>query len=75
MVIREESGKIAATSMATHDHTWLKPFCGEVGWTAGDPAHAGKGSGETAVSAVLTGLQRERLLDVFYNFIPHLEGI
>jgi len=53
MAIHEESSEIVATAMALHDHTWLFPFCGEVGWLAGNPAHAGKGLG-MAVSAAVT---------------------
>ena len=53
MVVTEASDLIVATAMATHDHTWLRPFSGEVGWVAGDPAHKGRGLG-TAVVAVVT---------------------
>ena len=52
MAIHEESDQIVATCMATHDHTWHTPFCGEVGWTAAHPAHTGKGLGTAVVSAV-----------------------
>jgi mycothiol synthase len=38
--------------MATHDHTWVRPFSGEVGWVAGDPAHKGRGLGTAVVAAV-----------------------
>lgn len=52
MAVHEESDEIVATSMATHDHTWHTPFCGEVGWTATHPAHTGKGLGTVVISAV-----------------------
>lgn len=64
MVIDKESGAIVASSMATHDHTWLKPFCGEVGWTVTDPAHRGKGLGTAVVSAVT-----RRFIDAGYRNI------
>ena len=50
--------------MALHDHTAWHPFGGELGWVAGDPAHAGKGLGR-AVSAAVTA----RLLDAGYRNI------
>lgn len=53
MVEEESSGAIVATSMATHDPTWQIPFCGEVGWTAADPAHSGRGLGTAVVHAVV----------------------
>lgn len=43
MITREKDDKIVASSMATHDRTWIMPFAGEVGWTLTDPAHTGKG--------------------------------
>jgi len=52
MAVHEESSEIAATAMALHDHTWLHPFCGELGWVAGDPAHAGQGLGLAVCAAV-----------------------
>ncbi len=48
-----DNGEIIGTSMATHDHTWIEPFCGEVGWTAVHPRHQGKGLGSVVVAAVL----------------------
>ncbi len=64
MAVHEESNEIVATAMALHDHTWLHPFCGELGWLAGDPAHAGKGLG-MAVSAAVTA----RFIDAGYRHI------
>jgi mycothiol synthase len=52
MAIHEESDEIVSTCMATHDHTWQMPFCGEVGWTATHPAHTDQGLGTAVVSAV-----------------------
>lgn len=51
--VEQTSGEIVATCMATHDHTWQVPFCGEVGWTAAHPEHQGKGLGTAVVSAVV----------------------
>jgi mycothiol synthase len=64
MVVYAASGELVATAMALHDHTWLYPFCGEVGWVAGDPAHAGQGLG-MAVSAAVTA----RFMDAGYRNI------
>lgn len=52
MAVHIASQTIVATAMATHDHTWRRPFCGEVGWVAADPAHIGKGLGQALVAAV-----------------------
>ena len=52
MVVTEAEDLIVATAMATHDPTWLRPFSGEVGWVAGDPAHRGCGLGTAVVAAV-----------------------
>ena len=52
MATSDATGEIVASSMATHDHTWIKPFCGEVGWTVAHPAHRGKGLGTAVVAAV-----------------------
>lgn len=64
MIITEKEKEIAASSMATHDHTWIQPFCGEVGWTVTDPDHTGKGLGTALVSAVTA-----RFLDAGYRTI------
>jgi len=64
MITHEVSGEIVATAMATHDHTWKFPFCGEVGWVAADPAHAGRGLGLAVVAAVTV-----RFIDVGYQHI------
>ncbi len=50
--IDDASGEIVAAAMALHNHTADHPFGGEVGWVAGDPAHAGKGLGMAVVAAV-----------------------
>ena len=54
MAVHDQSGDMVATAMALHDHSDLHPFGGELGWVAGDPAHAGKGLG-MAVCAAVTG--------------------
>ena len=51
MAIHEESSEIVATAMALRSDVY--PSGGELGWLAGDPAHAGKGLG-MAVSAAVT---------------------
>ena len=52
MVVTEDTDLIVASAMATHDPTWVRPFAGEVGWVAGDPAHKGRGLGTAVVAAV-----------------------
>jgi mycothiol synthase len=64
MAVHVESGEIVATAMGLHDHTELHPFGGELGWVAGDPAHAGQGLG-MAVCAAVTA----RLIDAGYRNI------
>lgn len=64
MAVHRESGDIVATAMALHDPTWSQPFCGELGWLAGDPAHAGRGLGR-AVSAAVTA----RFIEIGYSHI------
>jgi mycothiol synthase len=64
MVVHQASGEIVTTAMATHDPTWVVPFCGEVGWVAGDPAHAGKGLGRAVCAAVTA-----RFIEVGYRHI------
>ena len=51
MAVQTKSDQIVATAMATHDPTWLHPFCAELGWVATDPAHTGKGLGTAVVAA------------------------
>ena len=52
MIVEEGNEQIVATAMALHDPTWIRPFCGELGWVAADPAHKGQGLGTAVVSAV-----------------------
>ncbi len=59
MVIHEEAGlegqgEIVASAMALRSQTKTPPFEGELGWLAGDPAHAGKGLGRAVSAAVTT---------------------
>ncbi len=51
VIQHEESAKLAATSMATHNPEPLHPFGGELGWVAGDPAFAGRGLGAATCAA------------------------
>jgi mycothiol synthase len=53
MAVHEASGEIVATAMALHNYSGLQPCQGNMGWLAGDPAHAGHGLG-SAVSAAAT---------------------
>lgn len=64
IVVTEDSDLIVASAMATHDHTWKRPFSGEVGWVAGDPAHKGLGLGTAVVAAVTA-----RFIEVGYPSI------
>ena len=53
MAVHEASGEIVATAMAFHNYSGSQPFQGNIGWLAGDPAHARHGLG-SAVSAAAT---------------------
>jgi mycothiol synthase len=64
MAVHKASNQIVATAMGLHDHSDLHPFGGELGWVAGDPAHAGKGLG-MAVCAAVTA----RLIEAGYRNI------
>jgi mycothiol synthase len=64
MAVHAGSGEIAASCMALHDHTWLRPFCGELGWLACDPAHRGQGLG-LALAAAVT----RRFIQIGYRHI------
>lgn len=52
LAVHEESNQIVASAMALHSHSELHPFGGELGWLAGDPAHAGRGLGLAVCAAV-----------------------
>lgn len=62
--VHQASDQIVASAMCLHSHSTLHPFGGELGWLAGDPAHAGKGLGRV-VSAAVT----RRFLDAGYTDI------
>lgn len=64
MLVDQHSGEIIGTCMATHDHTWQQPFCGEVGWRAVHPARQGDGLGAVVAAAVV-----ERFLQAGYACI------
>lgn len=64
MAVHSGSGTLAASAMGLHDDTDLHPGGGELGWVAGNPAHAGHGLG-LAVSAAVTA----RLLELDYRNI------
>ena len=58
------SDEIVASAMCLHSHSTLHPFGGELGWLAGDPAHAGKGLGRAVCAAVTA-----RFIDAGYTDI------
>jgi mycothiol synthase len=58
MLVDQHSGEIIGTSMATHDHTWPQPFCGEVGWTAVHPRRQGERLGAIVVATVVERFQQ-----------------
>jgi mycothiol synthase len=62
--VHAASDQIVATAMSVHDHQDWHPFGGELGWVAGDPAHAGRGLGKAVVGAVTA-----RLLGMGYRNI------
>lgn len=47
------TGKLVATTMATHNPSDQHPYGGELGWVAADPGHLGKRLGEAACAAVI----------------------
>lgn len=51
--VLEGQGETVATAMALHSQTKAPSFEGELGWLAGDPAHAGRGLA-IAVCAAIT---------------------
>ncbi len=59
------SAKIVATAMATHNATEQHPFGGELGWVAGDPAHAGKGLGLAVCAAVTARFLRAGYRNIY----------
>ncbi len=62
MVIYEESGEIVTSAMALQSNVY--PSGGELGWLAGDPAHAGKGLGLAVSAAVIARFIEEDLCDI-----------
>jgi mycothiol synthase len=64
MLVDNTSGEMIGSCMATHDHTWQVPFCGEVGWTVVHPDHQGRGLGKVVIGAVV-----HRFLKAGYRII------
>jgi mycothiol synthase len=64
VVVHVESGQIVATAMALQGYSAEYPLGGQVGWVAGDPAHAGLGLGLAVCAAVTV-----RLIDAGYTQI------
>ncbi|MDD4889464.1 MAG: GNAT family N-acetyltransferase [Phycisphaerae bacterium] len=56
VVVHQPTGKLVATSMATHRPRPLHPGGGEVGWIAADPDHKGKGLGVAVTAAAVSRL-------------------
>jgi mycothiol synthase len=52
LFVVDGDGEPAVTAMACHNPAPLHPFGGELGWVAGDPAHAGRGLGLAVCAAV-----------------------
>jgi len=53
VITYEPEELIVATAIASHNPTPLHPYGGELGWVAGDPAHAGRGLGRAVCGAVV----------------------
>ena len=62
MAIHEESNEIVASCMALRSQVY--PSGGELGWLAGNPAHAGKGLGMAVSAAVTAWLIHEGYRDI-----------
>jgi mycothiol synthase len=62
MAIHEGSGEIVASAMALQSDVY--PSGGELGWLAGDPAHAGKGIGLAVSAAVIVRFIEEGFLKI-----------
>jgi mycothiol synthase len=58
------SGRIVASAMGIHDPAGPNPRGSELGWVAGDPAHAGRGLGRAVCAAVT-----KRLIESGYRDI------
>jgi mycothiol synthase len=58
------TARLVTTAMAEHHTTPLHPYGGELGWVAGDPAHAHRGLGRAVCGAVV-----RRLLSAGYRRI------
>jgi mycothiol synthase len=64
MLIHDLTEKIVCTAMALHNYKEIYPFCGELGWLAGDPEHSRKRLGAAASAAVV-----RRLINAGYRKI------
>jgi GNAT superfamily N-acetyltransferase len=63
MAIEESSGRVVGTAMALHNYTGKRPFSGDIGWVAVDPAHRGRGLGKLLVAGVTWRLAGAGYLD------------
>lgn len=52
MAIEESTDRVVGTAMALHNYTGRRPFSGDIGWVAVDPAHRDRGVGRMLVAAV-----------------------
>jgi mycothiol synthase len=59
------SGKIVASAMGIHDPADPNPGGSELGWVAGDPAHAGRGLGRAVCAAVTKRLIESGYRDIY----------
>jgi mycothiol synthase len=59
------SGRIVASAMGLHDPADPNPEGSELGWVAGDPAHAGQGLGRAVCSAVTRRLIESGHQDIY----------
>ena len=53
LIVHEQTGALAATTMATHNPTDSHPSGGELGWVAAHPDHQGKALGMAACVATM----------------------
>lgn len=63
MAVEESSGRIVGTAMALHNYTGKRPFSGDIGWVAVNPAHRGRGLGKLLVAGVTWRLAGAGYLD------------
>ncbi len=65
VIEHKATGKIVATSMASHSAIEHHPYGGELGWVGADPEHKGKGLGKAICAAVTARLIHAGYKDIF----------